>query len=78
MRSIIKEIVAQIHSNIFNYITRRIICAKKYFLGGGVILGGGDILVGEAVLSEGDIIYFLCFISRFGRPIQFGWQRLFG
>ena len=29
---------------------------KKYFLGGGVILGGGDILVGEAVLSCGDII----------------------
>ena len=25
-----KEIVALIHSNIFNYITRRLICAKKH------------------------------------------------
>ena len=29
MRSIIKASVAQIHSNILNHVTRRLICAKK-------------------------------------------------
>ena len=47
-------------------------------LGGGVVLGGGNILDGGVVLGVGDIFFFLCFISSFGRRRQFGWRRGFG